>query len=124
MRFIVIVFILVSFVSIATGNSHSPVVAIGVGDMPPYAYKQGEELVGFGVDRVKRIFKEGKVNVNFRAIPFARAYQLVLSDPLYMYFPMIRSPAREKSFQWVGPILLPINYSLYRLKSRDDKELQ
>lgn len=87
---------------------------------PPFMYQHNNQLSGITVDSVNLIFKQAEVPVIIRALPWARAYNQALKDSNSFVFPLFKTPEREQSFHWVGPIPPTYNMSFYKLKSRTD----
>jgi polar amino acid transport system substrate-binding protein len=87
---------------------------------PPYQVKNDNgELQGWAADKVKSIFSESSIDYNVKVYPWARAYQLALTEPNVFIFSLLRTQERENLFRWVAP-LCSINFSFYRLKTRPD----
>lgn len=72
---------------------------------PPLTFmdKNGE-VTGYGTDIVKEIMKRNGVNFPIKLTSWSNGYQLALNNPWVCLFTMDRTPIRENSFQWVGPI--------------------
>jgi len=74
---------------------------------PPANYIENGELKGASVDILKLIWQEMNVNEQeIIVLPWARAYENILSHKNYALFSMSRSKSREKLFKWVGPIFV------------------
>ncbi len=72
----------------------------------PYAafYEDGN-LVGFAVELLHAIWRWlGDPPAPIHVYPWARGYNLALTEPNVMLFSMARTAEREKLFKWVGPI--------------------
>lgn len=52
-------------------------------------------------------------------LPWRRAYSYASSETNALIFPLAKTDQREANFRWVGQ-LIPVNYYLFRLKSRED----
>lgn len=68
---------------------------------------------------VQGIIREGGFPFEFQYLPWRRAYNRALEDENTVIFPIARSRQREQLFKWIGR-LIPVDYYLFRLKSRDD----
>lgn len=87
---------------------------------PPYQVMNGKgELQGWAADKVKAIFYNASVDYNVKIYPWARAYQLALTEPNVFIFSLLRTDEREQLFRWIAPLCL-IEFSFYRLKNRPD----
>ncbi|UFH51395.1 substrate-binding periplasmic protein [Pseudomonas sp. KNUC1026] len=80
------------------------------------AYIQDGEVAGPDIDFAKVLMaKAGISDFHISLLPWARAYDLALSGNAVMIFPIIRTPARESSFHWVGEYDRTVP-TLYRLR--------
>jgi len=87
---------------------------------PPYQVMNDKgELQGWAADKVKAIFQKSSIDYNVKLYPWVRAYKIALTEPNVFIFSLLRIDEREDLFQWVVP-LCSIEFSLYRLKSRQD----
>jgi len=75
---------------------------------PPLNYTEdGTEtgkLTGQAVEIVKEIQKRIQDTTPIEVMPWARGYDLVQKEANVMLFSTTRTEAREKLFQWVGPV--------------------
>jgi polar amino acid transport system substrate-binding protein len=87
---------------------------------PPYqVINEKGELQGWAADKVKSIFNRLSIDYNVRLYPWARAYQLALTEPNVFIFSLLRTEEREHLFRWVAPLCL-IEFAFYRLKKRPE----
>lgn len=72
---------------------------------PPYqiAHESGE-ILGIHAEIIKRIKQKTSLRFEERIMPWARTYQQVLTTPNTCVYSMIRLPAREDLFIWVGEL--------------------
>jgi len=126
-RAILIFFVLINS-SIAGNNENETVLAehkklnvqVVSEIYPPYQVMNDTgELQGWAADKVKAIFDKASVDYNVKIYPWARAYQLALTQPNIFIFSLLRTAEREHLFRWIAPLCL-IEFSLYRLKKRSD----
>lgn len=73
-------------------------------DDPPHNMIKGGKLVGIATEKIEEAFKRSAVPEHMELMPWARAYQSALTQPGYCVFSAARTPEREASFKWVGPI--------------------
>jgi polar amino acid transport system substrate-binding protein len=60
--------------------------------------------VGSSTEIVKGIINKLGENITIEVMPWAQAYDIVLSEPDTALYSMARTPERENLFMWVGPI--------------------
>ncbi|MDQ7733503.1 transporter substrate-binding domain-containing protein [Halomonas sp. SpR1] len=76
-------------------------------EYPPYNYLDNQQLTGVSIDLLEAIFAATDTPLSrhdVRYYPWVRGYELALSQPNTVLFSTTRTPARENSFHWVGPI--------------------
>lgn len=76
-------------------------------EYPPYNYLDNQQLTGVSIDLLEAIFTATSTPLSrhdIRYYPWVRGYELALSQPNTVLFSTTRTPARESSFHWVGPI--------------------
>ncbi|MGH8382386.1 substrate-binding periplasmic protein [Pseudomonas sp.] len=78
----------------------------------PLHFQQGNELVGFAVDVVHSLSQQSGDAIQLQQMPLRRALRKASSDPDTAVFSILRSPEREASYQWVGP-LMEVQTALY-----------
>lgn len=70
----------------------------------------------------QRVLDNAHISQELIYLPWRRAYQQALTEPNTLVFPLARTSQREEKFRWVGQ-LIPVNYYLFRLKSRQDIQI-
>lgn len=85
---------------------------------PPYNYRNSRgEASGISYAIVKELLKRlNKAHLPIRMLPWNRAYYNVQNNTNSVVFSMSRTPAREKLFKWVGP-LVSYTVCFYKLKT-------
>jgi polar amino acid transport system substrate-binding protein len=87
---------------------------------PPYqVLNENGELGGLSADKVKLLFHHSSIDYQVKIYPWARAYQLALTQPNIFIFSLLRTQERESLFRWVAP-LCSLAFSFYRSKKRPD----
>ena len=86
---------------------------------PLQIQKQGEAPTGAMVEIVELLLQQAELGGQIDFYPWARAYEIAQQQPNTLIFSMMRTPAREHKFNWVGP-LLEDTVHLIRLKSRPE----
>lgn len=118
MKSLIVLFALIlSFKVIAQDFSGLRVVTE---DLPPYNYKEGDEVVGTSTEVIKKILKELKLDVKIEVMPWTRAYNLAQNEPNVLLYSMGRNEKREKIFKWVGQIATN-KFGLFAKKGNDIK---
>ncbi|MGH8329645.1 MAG: substrate-binding periplasmic protein [Pseudomonas fluorescens] len=79
---------------------------------PPLHFQQGNQLVGFGVDVVQALAERTSDQVHLQQVPLLRALHVATTEPATGVFTVLRTPEREGSYQWVGP-LMDVETALY-----------
>lgn len=75
--------------------------------LPPYNYAENGTAKGFTVDILEEISKRSGMNLSredVQVIPWEDAYQAALTGNRTVLFSTARTPDRENTFKWVGPI--------------------
>jgi polar amino acid transport system substrate-binding protein len=89
----------------------------------PYNYMEGDKPVGLSTDLVLAALKRANIEYELEVLPWKRAYAQALSEPNTAIFTVTRTPAREGTFKWVGP-LYPQKEYFYKLKRRADLQVK
>lgn len=71
---------------------------------PPGNYSDDGKPAGMAVDLVREILRRRREPDTIQVVPWARGYNLALTEPNVALFSATRLPQREKLFHWVGPI--------------------
>ncbi len=75
--------------------------------LPPYNYMENGTLQGLSVDLLEAITGKMGGNVSkedIHLVPWSEGYQTALTRNATVLFSTARTPEREQSFKWVGPI--------------------
>ena len=85
-----------------------------------YSYLQDGQVSGTASQVVEATLQRaGLTDYHVALYPWARAYDMALSEPGVLIYLIARTPEREALFRWVGEIMR-IEYHFYKLRSRDD----
>ncbi len=98
--FLILLFLLL--VSFETTSSEE--LTILTENLPPLNYLRDGVLVGTSVEIVREIQQRVGSDEVIEVFPWARAYQLALTDKNIVLFGMTHTRARNKLFKWVGPL--------------------
>lgn len=75
--------------------------------LPPYNYMENGTLQGISVDLLEAITEKMGTKVtreDVNLVPWTEGYQAALTGNGTVLFSMARTPEREQSFKWAGPI--------------------
>ena len=84
-------------------------------DYPPSAFVENGKIKGLSVEIVQEILRRIGQPDTIRIVPWARGYQLALSEANTVLFSTTRLPQRETLFSWVGPLYRQ-RWGFYRWK--------
>ena len=73
-------------------------------DYPPLTYEANGNITGYGAEIVKAIQAELKSTDKIKMTDWNTAYETALNEPNVVIFTMEKTPERDTSFYWVGPI--------------------
>jgi len=73
-------------------------------DSPPGNYLHNGKPAGLSVEVVREIINRLSLPDNIQVVPWARGYNLALTQPNVALFSTTRLPQRERLFKWVGPL--------------------
>ena len=90
---------------------------------PPYNFAVNNDLVGVNTDLITEACERAKVECKITLLPWKRAYRNAQQVPNTGVFSTSRTPQREDSFIWVGP-LASSHSCIYRLRHRKDIKLE
>lgn len=105
--------------SLACATGDEPVLRVLTEDNPPYSTEAYGKPSGIDTQVVEATLAAAKIPYTIEVEPWARAYQRTLEEPGTLLYSTARTPEREASFYWIGPIVVN-RVALYRLKSRSD----
>jgi polar amino acid transport system substrate-binding protein len=115
-----IILILLSFLPTITLAKNLHVVTE---DVPPLQMQKNNNApTGAMVEIVAAMLARAQLIADIKLYPWARSYQLALSEEDTIIFSLLRDKAREDKFQWIGK-LYTLNSYIATLKARDDIEI-
>lgn len=89
-------------------------------EWPPYNFSESGTVHGIATDFLRASCLDAHLDCDIQIVPWARAYAMASNQRNTGAFSMARTPLRERSFLWVGPIL-PRTTWLFSLSSSDMK---
>ncbi len=98
----------------------SPGITIVTEDWPPYNYIEDGRVTGISTEIVQATLAKAEIEAKINVYPWARAYKTALDQKNVLIYTIVRTDEREKLFNWIGPIVPPARFFLYKLKDRTD----
>jgi polar amino acid transport system substrate-binding protein len=91
-----------------------------VTETSPFVFLQDGKVAGPATEVLeKTLHLAGIQDYRLNLYPWARAYDMALSEPNVLIYLVARTPEREAKFQWVGEFM-QTRYHLYKLRYRAD----
>ncbi|NQZ08673.1 MAG: transporter substrate-binding domain-containing protein [Algicola sp.] len=87
--------------------------------MSPFQVNDGQQLTGFAVELVEEIKRRVRIKAKIEVYPWARAYNLALTQPNVFIFTLVKTDERMTQFDWIDEYYT-VTDSFYALKSRKD----
>jgi len=84
-------------------------------DNPPFNFIKDGVLTGSSTEVVREIMRRLNQTADIQVVPWARGYQLALTQPNVVLFSTARTKERENLFHWVGPIY-KVRFGFYAKK--------
>lgn len=104
-----------------SGGSHAQTLELYCEeDRPLQFYGKDRKLTGLTIDIVQEIQKRVDNHDTIQVVPWARGLDKIDHNPNTLLFSMARTPERENSYQWIGPIMA----NIYGLYAKADSTLQ
>ena len=90
-------------------SAHAETVHFTTEEYPPFNYRDGKTPVGATVEQVQKVMADIGVDYTIEVMPWARAYNQALTEPMTCVFLTAHSEERDKLFKWVQPLLIDRN---------------
>ncbi|POZ62413.1 substrate-binding periplasmic protein [Chromobacterium alticapitis] len=88
---------------LASARAAEP-LAVYTDEWPPISFEEDGEVKGMAVELVQQIQRRLHAEQPVRLLPWARAYNFLLTRPNVLLFVLGRTPEREKLMTMVGPV--------------------
>lgn len=85
-------------------------------DTFPIQYLENGKILGPSTELVKAVLDEANIPYTIEVLPWARAYNVALTQPNTMIYSLARTAQRETLFQWIGSVMR-LNYYLVGMES-------
>lgn len=104
---------------LGTANTGAQTVR-AVTETTAYVYMQGDKIAGPATEILEKTLNNAGIkDYRVSIYPWARAYDMALTEPNVLIYLIARTPEREHLFQWVGEFM-QVRYHLYKLRERTD----
>jgi polar amino acid transport system substrate-binding protein len=90
-------------------QAHAETVHFTTEDYPPFNYRDGKTVVGATTEQVREVMTDIGVDYAIDIMPWARAYNQALMEPMTCVFVAAHNEERDKLFKWVQPLLIDRN---------------
>lgn len=109
--------LLITLILLLSGTATKAAEVTVVTEEGALQFSKNNQVSGVATDLVRAVLDKVDTDYTIDIYPWPRAYAMALTKPNVLIYSMTRTPQRESKFRWVGEII-PINYSLFRLKSK------
>ena len=94
-------------------------------NLPPYnCLNSNNKITGISTQIIQKILDKAKIKYTIEIQPWKRAYTTAQTEKNVLLYTIYRSKERENLFNdWLGPISPPTAEYLYKLKKREDINL-
>lgn len=107
-----------SVLCLATAVNATTTVTCVTEENRPVNFWENNRVTGFSTEVVEAVLKEIGVHGDIQIMPWARAYATALHGENVLIFSIMRTPAREHLFKWVGVVSPPDSSYLFALRER------
>jgi polar amino acid transport system substrate-binding protein len=115
----IFLFVFIVFVQL-TIKGHPQDITIYSHELKPFTWEENGIIKGLVYDLISETMKKMNVNSKIQLLPFDRALLSVQNGDNKAIFHVQRTPARENTLKWVGPIISN-NVYIYCYKNSIDK---
>jgi polar amino acid transport system substrate-binding protein len=89
----------------------------------PYSYEEGGVVRGRATETVLKVLARAGLDYTITLYPWPRAYRMAQERENVLVYAMIKTPAREKIFQFVGQVMEGDRFYFFGLSGRSDIQL-
>ncbi|QTL34742.1 substrate-binding periplasmic protein [Pseudoalteromonas viridis] len=91
-------------------------------NLPPYQMPGPQGKVqGVAAEKVNKLLSDLNITADIQVMPWARAYKIAVNEPGTLIFSIVRTPAREGLFHWLGVLMSTKTYLISLRKRKDIK---
>ncbi|MBE9608288.1 substrate-binding periplasmic protein [Chitinilyticum piscinae] len=91
-------------------------------NFPPFNYLQEQQESGISVELLRMVAQRANLDIQMSFLPWQRAVNENAMDANSILFTTVRTPQRENTYRWVGPIDA-CDIALIKLKKRQDIQI-
>ncbi len=106
------IFLIVLLLTAAVGAQEMTIITE---NSPPFNFVKQSSLTGSSIEVVREMLRRLNQPDTIRILPWARGYDMALSQPNVVLFSTTRTKERENLFHWVGPIF-KVRFGFYAKK--------
>jgi len=88
-------------------------------DFPPYAYKEDGQMKGLSTEFVQAIPEDLGMEADITSYPWKRTDIMATREKNVLIYTLVRVPAREGKFHFIGEVVPRITY-FFKLAKRTD----
>ncbi|WP_112605630.1 substrate-binding periplasmic protein [Rhizobium sp. WW22] len=89
--------------------AHAESVHFTTEEYPPFNYREGKTPVGAATEQIQKLMADIGVDYTIDVMPWARAYNQALAEPMTCVFVTAHNEERDKLFKWIQPLLIDRN---------------
>jgi polar amino acid transport system substrate-binding protein len=89
-------------------------------DFPPLSYSENGIITGYSTELLEAILHSAKLSAPISLAPWARAYQTAVTQPNTLIYSTTQTAERKPLFEWIGPITPRQQIFIYKLRERQD----
>ncbi|RZM83375.1 hypothetical protein C3B51_07055 [Pseudoalteromonas rubra] len=122
-------FIVLLLYSVAVASQNAQMadlskIKIVTENLPPYQMPdQHGKVQGVAAKKVNKLLSDLNIKADIQVMPWARAYKIAVNEPGTLIFSIVRTPAREDLFHWLGVLMSTKTY-LISLRKRSDIKVE
>ncbi|PST20068.1 ABC transporter substrate-binding protein [Rhizobium sp. JAB6] len=86
--------------------AHAQTVHFTTEEYPPFNYREGKTPVGAATEQIQKLMADIGVDYTIDVMPWVRAYNQALVEPMTCVFVTAHNEERDKLFKWIQPLLI------------------
>lgn len=122
MIFLTIRILVLGIVLLSNAAFATPLRFIGEQAAPFIFLDEQQQPTGVLVEITRALINETEVDGSIELIPWARAYEIALTESDVVLISLLKTPLRQSQFQWLGKVH-EAKANMFQLKKRSDIQL-